>query len=197
MEVKIVCPNCVLSDKIEKVSALVDSQTHQTSTYSNQEYIRTDQVSVLAQLLMPPQKPELKVRATGAIIGPHRKSSLGELGFYFNILMFGIIGIVCILASFLIVVISMLHEDGRLVYLLLGCIPFLFGLGILGFTAYYYHSSQEKLKKAETDYNEAIHKWNDLMKKWEQLFYCHRDGIVFNPVDKKIASPRNINQLYD
>jgi hypothetical protein len=168
MEERIVCPHCNLNDKIEKVSAIVSSQSHQISSYPYQVGAPTHQVSELAQSLMPPKKPEQK--------------GLTKPDFYYRILILGFIGICPILLA--------LSGDQTGSNLLLG-------LGALAFTVFYYLSSQDKLKKGEIEHKEAVNKWNDASVKWEHLFYCYRDDIVFNPIDNKTASPKDITQLYD
>lgn len=173
MDSKTVCPKCGQSDKIEKVSAVVKSQVQMRGSGI--------QATALAAALAPPPEPELKVRASGAIMGPQRKSCLGETGFWTNVVLLAGVGLLFTWWGL---------SDGVFSF------TSLFGIALLVFAGFYYYSSQRKLQGAEAVHADATADWKRKMQMWDELYYCYRDDVVFNPRTGRSAAPSNIETLY-
>lgn len=46
--------------------------------------------------------------------------------------------------------------------------------------------------RATQEYPRAIKRWKKAKAKWKRLYFCHRDGIVFDPQSKKTCNPAKI-----
>jgi hypothetical protein len=198
MAQEIYCPRCNLNDRIEKVSGITISQSKQQSSYSYElGSYQTTEVSRLAQQLMPPKKPELSVRAAGAIVGPSRKTVLGELGFGLNIVFFMLIGVCSLVTGFAsLIAYFFLNEPALWCLIPGGIVAGAVGIGTFILTIIYYQSSQKKLQQAEVEHKKEINKWQESMKIWNRLYYCYRDHIVFDYKTGKEVEPNNLDLIY-
>jgi hypothetical protein len=85
-------------------------------------------------------------------------------------------------------------------------VPFLTGIGIvlicigmiIGFwLAIRLFVKRDKKKKAimEQKLNEAKPNWEIAMQRWKRIYYCHRDGIVFDPESGDSCPPTSVREL--
>jgi flagellar basal body-associated protein FliL/predicted RNA-binding Zn-ribbon protein involved in translation (DUF1610 family) len=165
------CPLCKRNDRSEKVSAILKNQTGQSESVVSQQRVYTDskghtktqtvnvpvktvQTSDIARRLAPPPPPPTVQSKSG------KKNSLLVLSI---IVMF--IGIVLLFKS-------------NFVW---GIIFALIAVG--GF--FLWHSSrrkaQEKARQQQSSTNNAYQQWQQAISRWEKLYYCGRDDIIFIP----------------
>ena len=51
------------------------------------------------------------------------------------------------------------------------------------------------LKKAKVIYQQEKSHWGAALEKWNRLYFCHRDGIVFDPDTQETCQPDNLTQF--
>jgi len=204
------CPICGLQDMVQKVSAIVSGQTNQTRWISTESEIYTDDkgksqtryVSVphnatwtshLAQKLFPPEQPVLNKGCSVnvvnlflyyvliAIVGPMILQGLcgifwvplsiiyGETEYKFVnnlgatpkiILTIGIEVFICLLLIGLFflfkIILKMIQKESR-------------------------NREEYKQLQAEKFNQEEMPKWRSAMNRWNNLYYCKRDDLIFIP----------------
>jgi len=163
----VTCPLCGKDDNVQKVSAIVDGGTS-VSSYSGVApsvnvydgkvgyggaYVAGNvrSSSHLAQKLAPPVKPN----------EPRTPAKIG-LG-WLLLILFGAFSIYCI---------SMDYIDMGLV--LCGFLPVIIA-GIMIFAG---NNEKQKIKE---NYEKGMPIWKEEMARWNKLYYCHRDDIMFDP----------------
>ena len=45
------------------------------------------------------------------------------------------------------------------------------------------------------EYPQALEKWENAKTLWHRLYFCHRDGVVFNPESHKTCQPSQIGEF--
>ena len=56
---------------------------------------------------------------------------------------------------------------------------------------------QKRYAREWTEYTTNHQRWRDAMKRWNRLYYCNRDGIVFDPETNETCDPAQfINFIY-
>lgn len=167
------CPQCNKDDKVQKVTAIVAGQRHEISggSWNTQVYIDKEgkkrsedhyvpysatQMSVLAQHLSPPTEPDAGSN-TGGIVG-----TIGLLGVA---ALCGCMG---------------LSAGEQSVGLIVGAIV----LGIVGVGVFI---STNNNYKERLDHVQRVEKprWRRAKERWDKLYYCSRDDIVFIPSENK------------
>ena len=66
-------------------------------------------------------------------------------------------------------------------------------IGILGILIL--RSGIRKRKSSDEQYPHAIAKWEKAKVCWQRLYFCHRDGIVFDPESSKTCQPTQIREF--
>jgi predicted RNA-binding Zn-ribbon protein involved in translation (DUF1610 family) len=216
------CPKCSRNDRVEKVTAIlrshkqeVTSTEQRTEVYVDQngvQHTRTHevpktvtQVTGLARVLIPPEKPDPlprpKLRPKPQVGKPQSARSALKI-----ILI--IIALVTILGSCLLSLIAfgILMEDATLDSLLCGVPALIIMLG--GFALFIFglimkpvdkeklaqwqrerarivknwqDENQQRLADWEAANNEIMDKYAAAVENWQNLYYCHRDDCVFVP----------------
>ena len=186
------CPQCGLTDKAEKVTAIIAGQTHDVrgASLDSQVYVDAEgrthyreytvpytgtQASVLAQRLLPPKKPS---------VGSNSCAQLFACGLFFvagAILCSALPGLLLIIAP---------SPSGRSGDFLL---TNLFGIMMIGtfiaFSAFLagvagvavWRTSNANYKKQVAQVQAEIPRWEHAMQRWSALYYCARDDGVFIP----------------
>jgi hypothetical protein len=201
------CPICHLMDRTLKVSSIVTGQTHQIhgSSYESSTYVDKDgktrtsyytapynatQTSVLAQQLRPPKEPEVPQ--------PISRSSL-IISWWGIILLTSLVTSPC-WGMCLLVGISELFGNltlnGNDVTLMPARIIFLLGIAVGLIIAFFvvraiFKSIDRTVEKRQREIAEIqaeIPRWEHAMQRWNQLYYCERDDLIFIPSEKTWAS---------
>jgi len=71
-------------------------------------------------------------------------------------------------------------------------------LGAFGFIAsiwLWIRSDDRKRIKEESRYNAEKPRYDIAKHRWDYLYYCHRDGIVFNPNTGETCEPANFKEF--
>ena len=193
------CPVCLLNDRAEKASSIYARDTHHvsgtttsTNTYVDREghthqetsdnpYNGTQQ-SNLAAYLAPPTQPEKKGACfryllvvpaiAGSCIGPVTIVNLFIPESREAVEPAGLLFITCV--SLIMAIVSM-------------------------WTLYWIFVITPKTNRTEAKRHEIeFARWQQAMSRWEQLYYCHRDSVVFIPGNAKHAPLNAKNSLlYD
>jgi len=163
----VTCPLCGKDDNVQKVSAIVDGGTS-VSSYSGVApsvnvyngkvgyggaYVSGNvrSSSHLAQKLAPPLKPNEPRTPTKIILG------------WFTLVLFGGFTIYCL---------SMGYTDPGT--FICGFLPAIIaGVMIIA-------GNQEK-REIKENYDKGMPIWKEEMAKWNKMYYCHRDDIMFEP----------------
>lgn len=210
-----VCPSCSQSDKTQKVSAIYKGGTHQwTETQhttnadgsSGTSHIPRQAQTLLAKQLTPPEKPSA---------GSNFFLLWSGIGcFVVFILLVGFV-----LPIGLTLIATFVIPAGA--YFLIGDTsieaaspPILIGFGLLlclsliilitiGWFIWRWWKgkydasvAQLKIRQAEADRN--LPHWERAMSRWEKLYYCSRDDIVFIPNEKRAVPLAFLNDyLYN
>lgn len=190
------CPRCSSNDQVQKVSAIVASQTQEISGGSWETQVYVDkkgkkhtedhytpysgtQMSVLAQRLSPPEKPDAGF-STGIIIA---------IGFLMVAGVCGLLGLFTIMSSSLSVALA----DASFYVL---CITPTFVFGVLGILLFLVSSISHREKVTQVKQVE-IPRWEKAMRRWEQLYYCYRDDNIFIPHENvSVAVPQMKTYIY-
>lgn len=64
-------------------------------------------------------------------------------------------------------------------------------IGIVGFR-YQRRYSKKQINEKERAYVLAKHAWDNAMIRWDRLYFCHRDGIIFDPVTNETGRPESL-----
>jgi predicted RNA-binding Zn-ribbon protein involved in translation (DUF1610 family)/flagellar basal body-associated protein FliL len=172
------CPLCKRNDRSEKVSAILKNQTSQsegvvpqqrvyqdskglTYTQTINVPVKTVQTSDLSRRLSSPLPPSAVQLKSG---------NINYLLVFSIIVMF--IGIVLLFKS---------NFVWGIIFAL---------IAIVGF--FLWRSSrrkaQEKTMQQQSDINNGYQKWKQAISRWDNLYYCGRDDIIFIPGEKTSAS---------
>jgi hypothetical protein len=192
----IVCPKCNKDDAIQKVSAVVAGGTAtgsfsgfsggvvnlegKTGNVGGYNTLSGGTISNLARLLAPPAEP----------------SKPSSTDFLFLIILIVWVSVTIGFCISGVLTLFFIGSDFRL-FSIAGIVILVilsaFGL----FRLLEYHSRvNEKNQKAKQEYyqNKKL-MWEKSMKRWNDLYYCHRDGIVFDPKTGENCEPDNMNEF--
>jgi uncharacterized membrane protein required for colicin V production len=195
------CPRCLKNDRTEKLSSILASHTHQLegNTVSETSYQDKDgnwyttsstvpfsgtQTSTLAQKLSPPSKPKLKSNYPAYSLA----SFIESLALLFALFCVGSLSLAIIMS---IAILGQGLYNGSANAILGGILGILVEIIIGAFlmvvyTKKYLPKQKEAKKQKEAELKIEIGEWNNAMFRWDQLYYCYRDGIVFVPFEKQI-----------
>ncbi|MGB8214489.1 MAG: hypothetical protein WCE68_13105 [Anaerolineales bacterium] len=182
------CPLCKRNDRSEKVSGILTGQTTRSESIIPEQQVYTDsqghahtksvnvpvrsvQTSDLARRLTPPDRPAAAAKGGSAIfilIAGIILAILGICGLFVSITGLG--------SS------SSPSQSSILAgSLICGAIPFIFAAVLL---IYWFFSQKEEKEKAvqkQASAAAAAQQWQAAMARWEKLYYCARDDVVFIP----------------
>lgn len=182
------CPLCQRNDRSEKVSAIIKNQTGQSEGVVSQQQVSTDskglihtqtvnvpvktvQTSDLARHLAPPPPPS----------APQSKSGNSMILWVIIILL--IIGIIGFISS-----IGINNSSTGVGVVFCGILPALIAVGLFFFWRSSRKKAQEQSKQQQSDIANGYQQWQQAKSRWEKLYYCGRDDIVFIPGEKTSAS---------
>lgn len=195
-----ICPVCDEGDAVQKVQAVVSGGTATGAfsgpsggvTYSGGRFgalgafttISGTSETELAKMLKPP--PPLK-----------KPKGLGNTGIFFGGCgLFVIAGV-----SFtLLAIIEPLIPTGISGNNLAPALGWVGFCGIAAFPAFcviYILNTMGKrrMKASKRDYNQEKPRWDLAMQKWLRLYYCHRDGLVFDPETLETCKPQELKEF--
>lgn len=183
----IVCPQCNKDDAIQKVSAIVDSGKS-TGSYSGPS---TSHVSVdgksgtsfgyshlfgsntteLARLLLPPTKPTNKNEYTNS------EKQLGGL------IMYAVFGVLIGLLLFV--------TENKII----GSLIIIGSIIVTPIFVYYFPIDRKQKEIIEANKVLIMQNWENANNRWSRLYYCHRNGIVFDSETGKTCEPLNLKEF--
>ena len=67
-------------------------------------------------------------------------------------------------------------------------------LAIASSIIFFFQANREKVQ-SETRYASEKPAWDTAMEKWNRLYFCHRDGKVFDPENSDTCEPSQIREL--
>jgi len=196
------CPICGKDDKIQKVSAIVSTHQHSgsssgssvgvtydgefavTEAYTN---LKTTSISALAKALTPPSEPK-KPEGGGCLEG----------------CLFMIVAIPALYIGIPVVlvipmVISSIVPSSVPKGFVFLCYFICVGVALLLWQAKTKERRDAKRKaaqaKMEFDFAARKNAWGTGMERWNRSYYCHRDGIVFDPITEETCPPEKMSQL--
>jgi hypothetical protein len=166
------CPVCGQIDQVQKVSAIVADQTQHVSGAGYDGSYSGTQVSSLAQKLKAPNKP--RSGCEGDIIF----MALGGITFLF----FG------------------LFSAGNLMSHLRSTVDvlmFLVSIGaiVLGLVIMVRGRRTHNQRVAQVEMQE-VPKWRHARERWEALYYCYRDDVVYVPGEASVPVSQMTEYLY-
>jgi hypothetical protein len=196
----VTCPQCHKDDSIQKVSAAVESG-RSSGSYSGPSggYVNVagksgaaigytqlsgSSITELASLLMPPSQPRLRggFKITWFFIYVWLISNCAAFGLLGTILLSSVFPGPSPTNRLLLVA-------GVIVEIVLGVV---IAARVLGFFS---RQDQKRKVAGQARYAQELPAWEDAMRKWNRLYYCHRDGIVFDPEDGTSAVPRELGKM--
>lgn len=196
------CPICGKDDKIQKVSAVVSTNQHHGSssgssvglTYDGdfavtEAYtsLNTNSISELAKALSPPDEPKRPPNFDGCF------GCLGRLGRLFLVFTgFGLWFLLLTLAE-------VMKLDDMIVIIFAVCVGGALLLWL--FIRYLGKDAKEARLKAQKAQSESAFlmehlAWKTAMARWTRAYYCHRDGVVFDPETNETCPPEAMRQLF-
>jgi predicted RNA-binding Zn-ribbon protein involved in translation (DUF1610 family) len=169
------CPSCQRNDRSEKVSAILKNQTSQSQGVVSQQKLYTDakgntHIKTENVPVQTTQTSDLARR-----LAPPPRPTLKPKGVTIN----GVL-IVAIIMLVLGAVVQ------RVVFIILAI-----GLFVLWF--FLRMREGEKTKQSQVSNNDAEQQWNLAMSRWEKLYYCGRDDIIFIPGEKTSSNVSDIH----
>lgn len=188
------CPECGKDDKLEKVSAILARETHEFSGGSWETEVYVDkkgkkhsedhyvpysgtQKSVLAQRLSPPSKPNAGLNLPNLV----------------GIILLGL-AVVFIFMGLCGVGIARERNSALAFYSIICGSPALVS-GAAGVVILMVNGPKYRAKLAHVQQVE-IPRWERVMERWNQLYYCSRDDCVFIPSTNQ-AVPVPVSQMRD
>lgn len=210
------CPQCGLNDKIEKVSAIV---LRETSSGTRREWVANSdgghwtttpytEISNLGRMLAAPPKPHYSpsiawIVAT-LVIHPmayaywapvSRRVKIGFAIYTVLVVLISIFGYI-FSNSDAINILNTLPETNfvGMMFLMLLCTGVCFVMP-LPYAAYFLGMRQEtRSRRARLEATE-IPIWLKAMEIWNELYYCHRDGCLFDPNTGKSGRPDQLAEM--
>lgn len=210
------CPQCGLIDKIEKVSAIV---LKETSSGTRQEWVSNSDggywtttpytgMSNLGRTLAAPPKPHYSpslvwivapfiihpvAYAWWAPISRRMKIALAiNAIFWATLYLFGYI--ISVSDGFGIVIEPPTTNFVEVMVFLIGCTGFCMMIP-LSYAAYFIGMRQETRNRRNRLEASEIPVWRNAMERWNELYYCHRDGCIFDPNTGKFGRLDKIAEM--
>ena len=188
------CPLCRRNDRSEKVSAILKIQTGQSQAVVAQQQVYRDssgraqirtvnipvttvQTSDLARRLAPPPRPL-------ASAGKNTKTKL-VLSLAILVLIVGLV-ITCVLSSSS----GSSQSNSPTTVVFCGGIPFAVAIGLFVFWYTLYRKDKAKIQQQQSILDQ---RWKQATARWQKLYYCGRDDIIFIPGEKTSAQVSDIN----
>jgi hypothetical protein len=201
-----ICPICQKDDMIQRVETLV-SAGQSSGTFSGPTVAATfsdgklrpaggyttlsgSTSSNLAKLLEPPSSP------------PEPKG----YGCWWILLAYPVIPILgaffalpFMIPGTIIMVLGTTPENGGSLNALgvIGAVLMAIG-GCIGYylcIRYFIRKDRKKKASMAQNYSEAKPKWEKAMQRWKRLYYCNRDGIVYDPESGDSCNPATVNDF--
>ncbi len=191
------CPQCQKDDNIRKVSSVVTGGIS-TGSYSGPTYSSTyvgegkyhesyghstlngSTVQEFSRLLAPPAPPK---RATTGCVNIIILLFITGTGLFCaaNTAPFALMGG---------------RSDGSGVFGLIACALTLgIGFGTFILAKRFLADSNKGVANANKDYPDRLAAWEKQITKWNRLYLCFRDDIVFDPETGKSVPPQLLNEL--
>jgi hypothetical protein len=194
------CPLCKRNDQVEKATAILNKQTSRSDGIVPQQRIFTDgqghtytrmvnvqvqstQTSDLAKRLTPPSAPP--TRATGRPI--------------ILLLIFAILSFAAGACCFIFSALGLLQSSNfsqpyeqlgsSMTSALVCSIPLV--LGAVGMSVLWFFlrkKEQQRLAQEQNGINITYRRWQQALARWQKLYYCGRDDIVFVPGESNCAN---------
>jgi predicted RNA-binding Zn-ribbon protein involved in translation (DUF1610 family) len=191
------CPLCKRNDQAEKVSAILNKQISRTDRMETRQEIYTDrrghthsrtvtvpiqtvQASNLAQQLVPPPPPFTKPKNRPVGILLILAIPLFVAGSCCS--MSGIVGLFTPSPT------SQAFVKQLVNLLIFGFLPLFASLAIFVLWYFLRRKEKERQKVEQVYINDVYQRWQHTKSRWERLYYCGRDDVVFIPGEKTIAS---------
>ncbi|MEJ5200992.1 MAG: hypothetical protein WHV66_02055 [Anaerolineales bacterium] len=182
------CPKCAAIDQIIKVSAIVNSGTSsgtfagptgsvsfsKGNTTFNPGFavLSGTQQTELASLFTPPAEPK-------------RRKPIGCIGYFFIVCILGLLILGFSANASLAEAQSQFgYGDDYAAFAILCAIGFLV---IVGWLSYYV---PKKTKEFDALYYREMDLWRVAIERWDRLYYCMRDDIVFDPTTNIAFTPQ-------
>lgn len=171
------CPICRRNDRVEKVSAIALRETQLLQgtqivmTPRGKQIVPTQMVatSILSQQLQPPKRPRLE-HASSRILLVYIIFVGG-----FNVLLIA----------------ALMSSRDTYSYICSGILIPLVCMG--GFLVSRLDKRQREKRKASNA--EKLTKWERAMNRWQKLYYCSRDDVVFLPGEERAVPPSRMSEL--
>ena len=181
----VVCPQCNKDDLIQKVSAVVASGIS-TGNFSGPmggtAYIDGKSGGMSGYTHLSGQSITELAKVIAAPLEPIKPKGIGLLW------------LLLILAPFFVanIIHSLSGETLPALSAAGGIVTFLYLLYWL------YEKNKKKIDAAKLQYSVDKISWEKAFAIWNRLYYCHRNGIVFDPDTGKTCEPANIkNFIYE
>lgn len=185
-----ICPVCQKDDAVQRLATLVAaSQSSGTFSgptggiaYSDGKWgsvggytaLNGSTSTNLAKLLAPPSKPSQNA-ATGSCLTVYGSIVIfAGIGIFMGVLFSGSNQNVSLLQRIL------LSAFGGGIFVILGLLTI--------------QSGSRKTKLATDQYSKKYEQWEKSILRWERLYFCHRDGIAFDPETKESFEPAQIQE---
>jgi len=171
-EINLVCPKCGKDDLMKKVSAIYKSGHANVSGYAAGGYSNTLSQSLISQQLAPPIAP------VSLSVGCEIK---------FGIILFLSIAF----GSSIVLVASLITNLGRLLSKieandLFWLSVFLIPIVIMLILTAVYYAKAKRIMHSNDDLPQRTEKWKLAIKRWEALYYCERDDVIFDQDECKV-----------
>jgi hypothetical protein len=175
----VVCPQCNKDDAIQKVSAIVDGG----SSLGGYSYLTGINIADLSNKFLPPSQPNRPTDPGSRFV------ALASAPF---LLVF------CLTACcFFYTPFFPLATEGIIfIAFVLSGVVFVVS-GVLGDFMFIWAEKKfrREFEEAKTKHEIEKSKWETALRKWNNLYYCHRDGIVDDPVMIQICEPSKFREF--
>ena len=172
-----VCPRCRQLDAVRKVSSIVKSG------------VSTAGYTILAQQLTPPTEKEIEQAIRQSYPHPASRLPTWRRGLAVLAILLPFVGGLCgaIFAS-----IVSESQAGGAVAVFVGVI---FGMILSGLMYVIYAPTVPTAIRSEgKNYPRMINqKKQEVLRRWNQLYYCQRDDVIFIPYESVAVSPEQMN----
>jgi len=178
---ELICPVCRKDDAIQKVSAIfssgVQATTLELETYAQSAKGMT--ISKQALRLAPPAEPK-------------KPGGLHWLLWIVGLILSFLFDWVFALSA-MILLPSLAREGEASPCTACGCIGFPLGLVLPVVALVLLHSFL--LKRSKSRYSREFPVWQAMMERWNRLYYCSRDDVVFDPATGESVGPEALGAL--
>lgn len=197
-----ICPVCQKDDVIQRVQVAVQAgqssgafsgpsggvtySNGRSGTFTGYSSLSGSTSTDLARLLAPPPEP--------------RKTGLGFI-FWFSAIVTGLwfaVTLPNMLISLVGLFQGLLNGNANNIFLAFvwGGIPFIgCVLPLSVMTTLIFISQNRKRIQADIRYASEKPAWDRAMQKWFRLYFCFRDGIVFDPENSKTCEPSQLREF--